>query len=68
MERVTYHVPGISCNHCVNTIEMEVSELEGVSEVRADAGSKMVDIAFQRPASRDKLVELLEAIGYPIQE
>ena len=68
MERVTYHVPGISCHHCVNAIEMEVGELEGVSEVKADAGSKMVNIAFEPPASTDKLVELLAEIGYPIQE
>ena len=66
MEKVNFHVPGISCGHCVNTIEMEVGELEGVIKVKADADSKSVMIEFQDPASSDKLIDLLAEIGYPV--
>ena len=37
MTTVKYNVPNISCGHCVHTIQMEVSDLEGVESVVASA-------------------------------
>jgi copper chaperone CopZ len=68
MDKVTYLVPGISCGHCVNTIEMEVGELDGVIGVNADPGTRQVVIEFQPPASESMLKDLLTEINYPIQE
>jgi len=68
MQNVTYRVPGISCGHCVNTIEVELSEVEGVTRVKAEAESKSVSIDFQDPASEGQLIDLLKKINYPIQE
>ena len=68
MQNVTYRVPGISCGHCVNTIELELNEVEGVSRVKADVESKSVTIDFQDPASEARLINLLKEINYPIQE
>lgn len=68
MEKVTYLVPGISCGHCVKTIEMEIGELEGVINVSADSGSRQVVVEFKPPASEVKLKDLLTEINYPIQE
>lgn len=68
MNSVEYQVPGISCGHCVRTIEMEVSELEGVTQVSADVDSKSVRVDFQDPVSEKVLKDRLKEIGYPIRE
>jgi len=68
MTTVTYKIPNISCGHCVNTIKMEVSELEGVQSVEADADSKTATIQFEAPADEKKIVTLLQEINYPPEQ
>ena len=65
MTTVKYNVPNISCGHCVHAIQSEVSELEGVKSVKADAGTKQVEITFDAPATEDKIKKLLAEINYP---
>ena len=64
MKTITYTVPNISCMHCVHTIKTEVSDLQGVQSVDADAQTKQVTIAFDAPASEEKIIELLKEINY----
>jgi copper chaperone len=66
MTTVTYSIPNISCNHCTHTIEMEVSDLEGVQDVSAEVESKQATITFEPPASEEKIKALLAEINYPI--
>lgn len=66
MTTVTYSIPNISCNHCTHTIEMEVSDLEGVQDVSAEVESKQATITFEAPASEEKIKALLAEINYPI--
>jgi copper chaperone len=68
MTTVMYTVPAIHCGHCTHTIEMEVSELEGVKSVKADLDTKKVEIAFETPASEDKIKALLAEINYPVAQ
>ena len=65
MKKVIYKVPNISCGHCVNTIEVELKDLEGVVEVKANSDSKEVEIGFDDPASEEQILELLTEINYP---
>jgi len=66
MTEVTYNIPNISCGHCVNTIKMEVSELEGVGSVDADQLTKQATITFNAPASEDQIKALLAELNYPV--
>ena len=66
MNTVTYSIPNISCNHCVHTIKMEVSDLEGVQTVAADVDTKTATISFEPPASEEKIKQLLAEIDYPV--
>ncbi|MEJ2708384.1 MAG: heavy-metal-associated domain-containing protein [Anaerolineales bacterium] len=66
MTTVTYSIPNISCNHCTHTIEMEVSDLEGVQNVSAEVESKQATITFEAPASEEKIKALLAEINYPV--
>ncbi len=66
MNTVTYYIPNISCNHCVHTIQTEVSDIQGVKSVQADADSKKATISFEAPATEDRIKELLAEINYPV--
>ncbi len=68
MSSVTYHIPGINCNHCVHTIKTELSEVEGVKDVQADLASKQVTIQYEAPADESKLKTLLSEINYPVEK
>lgn len=66
MTTTTYSVPGISCGHCVNTIQMEISEMDGVQSVTASAETKVVEITFDVPANEDAIKSLMAEINYPV--
>jgi copper chaperone len=66
MTKVNYSVPNINCNHCVHTIQSEVSELEGVHSVVANTNSRHVEIEFDDPANEEKIKALLSSINYPV--
>jgi copper chaperone CopZ len=68
MTNVTFQVPNISCGHCVSTIETELSDLEGVISVKADAASKTAVISFQDPATEQLIKDFLKEINYPVSE
>lgn len=68
MASKTFNVPNISCSHCVMTIKREVSEMEGVSNVTADAETKAVTVEWEAPATWDGVKSLLAEINYPAAE
>jgi len=68
MIQVKYEIPNISCEHCVNSIQVEVNNLPGVSGVWADQETKSVEIEFEPPASEESIKELLKSINYPVKE
>jgi copper chaperone len=57
----------ISCGHCVSAIESELSEMEGVSSVEADAATKTVIVQWDAPASIERIRATLTEINYPAQ-
>ena len=66
MTSKTVNVPNISCGHCVTTIEREVSEMDGVSQVKAEKTSRTVTITWD-PETTDWVVieDLMTEIDYP---
>jgi copper chaperone len=65
MTTVTYNVPNISCGHCVHTIQMELMDLVGVSNVQASEATKQVTVEFDPPATEKQIESLLTEINYP---
>ena len=66
MQEKTVNVPNISCGHCVNTIEREVGELDGVSSVDVDQGSRNVKISWDPDATDWVVIEdLMKEINFP---
>ncbi len=68
MTTITYSIPNISCGHCVHTIEMELSDLEGVKTVEATQETKQATITFEPPATEESIKALLVEINYPVVE
>ncbi len=65
MEEKTVHVPGISCGHCVMTIEREVGEIPGVASVKGNQHLKHVTFRWSAPATWEAIQEALAEIGFP---
>lgn len=66
MTTVTYSIPNISCNHCVHTITMELTDMAGVSSVVADMEGKQATISFEPPATETGIKAMLTEINYPV--
>ncbi len=69
METKTFRVPNITCEHCVKTIERELSELEGVASVQADPQTQGVTVEWDGTSlSWEQVRHLLEEIHYPPED
>jgi copper chaperone len=65
MESHTFHIPNISCGHCTMTIENELREMDGVTEVQGNAADKTVTVKWQTPVTEDRIRATLKEINYP---
>jgi copper chaperone len=65
MEKKTFAIPRISCNHCVMTIKNELSEIEGVKNVEGQAETKTIAVTWDAPATLEKIKKTLDEINYP---
>ena len=68
MESKTVLIPAISCGHCVQTVQNEVAELNGVVRVQADEASTQATIEWSAPATWEQIKALLAEINYPAQD
>ncbi|MCF8078244.1 MAG: heavy-metal-associated domain-containing protein [Desulfobacterales bacterium] len=67
MEKETFTIPNISCGHCVMTIKNELSEIDGIQVVEGNADGKTVTVAWEAPATEEKIRTTLADINYPAQ-
>ncbi len=65
MESRTLSIPNISCGHCVMAIQRELGEVEGVSRVEGDPGTKEITVTWEPPATLERIKAALETIHYP---
>ncbi|MBM7663158.1 copper chaperone [Bacillus mesophilus] len=67
MEKVTLHVKGMSCGHCVKAVEGSVGELTGVNQVKVNLDSGTVDVEFnEAEVTVDKIKETIDDQGYDV--
>lgn len=68
MEQVTLNVQGMSCGHCVNSIEGEVGKLKGVQSVKVHLDQGKVDVTFDSNAMNLKEIkDVIEDQGYDVE-
>lgn len=67
MTTITLNVQGMSCNHCVNSIEGAVGKINGVSSVKVDLSGNKVMVSYDEAAVTEaSLKETIEDQGYDV--
>ncbi|WP_226665338.1 copper chaperone CopZ [Metabacillus litoralis] len=68
MEKVSLKVKGMSCDHCVKSMEENVGTLNGVDRLLVDLEKENVFIEYNNDiVSLDKLKETIEEQGYEVK-
>lgn len=68
MQNVTLNVQGMSCGHCVNSVEKSVSALTGVEQVKVNLAEGLVDVTFdETQVSLDQIKETIDDQGYDVK-
>ena len=65
MATKSFTVPNISCGGCTNSIETNLGVMAGVTHVKADQRTQQVSVAWEEPATWEKIEARLQAINYP---
>ncbi|MFJ8064061.1 copper chaperone CopZ [Psychrobacillus sp. NPDC096426] len=68
MENITLNVQGMSCGHCVSSVEGSVGKLKGVEQVKVHLDAGKVDVSFDN--EKVTLAEIKETIddqGYDVK-
>lgn len=63
MDKLTYAVPGMSCDHCKAAVTEEVEQLAGVDAVEVDLDTKLVVVSGADVSDLDVRAAIREA-GY----
>jgi len=67
MTEVTLKVEGMSCNHCVQSVERSVGELAGVDQVKVNLAEGKVAVLFdEAKVSRAQIEEAIDDQGYTV--
>jgi copper chaperone CopZ len=65
-ERLTYSVPGVSCEHCVIAITDEVQRIAGADSVEVDLDARRVTVTGSRLDEASVRAAIDEA-GYEVE-
>ncbi|MGZ0051081.1 copper ion binding protein [Brevibacillus gelatini] len=67
MKNVTLNVEGMSCNHCVNTVEKTLKELG--AEGKVNLAAKTVEVSYNESTlTLEAIKEAIEEQGYDVVE
>lgn len=64
MKTEQFHVPGVSCQHCVSAVTAEVGKLAGVSSVKVSLDSKVVTVEHGEDVAPEAIVAAIKEAGY----
>jgi copper chaperone CopZ len=64
--QTTYTVSGMTCGHCVSSVQSEVSQIPGVTDVRVDLASGVVTVTSERPVDEDAVRAAVDEAGYAL--
>ncbi|MCP3738108.1 copper chaperone CopZ [Rossellomorea sp. BNER] len=67
MDNVKLNVKGMSCGHCVNSIEGNVGKVNGVQSVKVHLKDEKVDVSFDsKVVSLKEITNIIEDQGYDV--
>ena len=62
----TFQVQGMSCGHCVNSVQSEVSAIDGVTAVDVDLATGQVTVTSDTPIDAVAVTAAVEEAGYEV--
>jgi copper chaperone len=65
-EMTTITVKGMTCGHCVASVQEEVGAIDGVTGVDVDLDSGRVVVSSTRPVDAEELVAAVAEAGYEV--
>ncbi|MBU0905934.1 MAG: copper chaperone CopZ [Firmicutes bacterium] len=65
--QVTLQVQGMSCGHCVKSIENSVGALNGVEKVSVQLATGTVEIEFNNEVDVHQISDTIEDQGYIVE-
>lgn len=65
MATKTFHIPNISCGHCVKSIKNELEEVSGVLKVDGDPEKKEITVEYETPDALKTISETLIDMNFP---
>jgi copper chaperone len=66
MATSTYTVTGMTCGHCVSSVQKEIGGIEGVTGVAVDLASGRVEVTSQAPVSDEAIAAAVDEAGYQL--
>lgn len=67
MEKATISVKGMTCGHCVKSVEGSVGKLAGVNEVKVNLENGTVDVEFNNAeVTLDQIKDTIDEQGYDV--
>ncbi|UGQ08900.1 heavy-metal-associated domain-containing protein [Yinghuangia sp. ASG 101] len=66
MSTATFTVTGMTCGHCVSSVEEEVSEIAGVREVRVELASGRLTVSADGEVDPAAVAAAVTAAGYAL--
>lgn len=67
MATATYEVTGMTCEHCVNAVKGEISQLSGVDDVNVELEGGKVTVTSAAPVDQDQIRAAVEKAGYQVR-
>ncbi|MFE2018431.1 heavy-metal-associated domain-containing protein [Streptomyces sp. NPDC059499] len=61
-----YEVKGMTCGHCEGAVSEEISGIDGVSSVKAEASTGRVTVASKAPLAEDAVRAAVDEAGYEL--
>jgi copper ion binding protein len=62
----TFHVEGMTCDHCRHAVTAEVSAVTGVGAVSVDLESGTVTVSAHQPVDRSDIAAAVDEAGYTL--
>ena len=66
MTTATYTVQGMTCQHCVNSVTEEVSEIAGVRRIDVDLATGTLTVTTVQPVDEGSIRTAVQDAGYQL--
>ena len=63
----TFHVDGMTCQRCHDTVTDQIGRLPGVREVHIDGATGTVTVTAEQPVDRVDVAAAVKAAGYALR-